>query len=97
MSPRAPSCLVALCRLSSGFPRNEPYLLECLRAVQLFLLKEVRDRARIPVQKGVTAMGVVDETRTLRAREVFLQVHRDGEEDSFVVQVSCLAAGKAFV
>ena len=67
-------CLLALCRMESGFPRNEPFLVSCLKAVQLFLRKEVRDRCRIPVYKGKTVMGVVDESRSLGSRQVFLQV-----------------------
>ena len=77
---------MALARANANFGA-EPFLVACLKAVQLFLYKEVRDRARIPVYKGVTVIGIVDETRSLQRDEVFLSVSRNEGEDKFIVMV----------
>eukprot|EP01018_Ginkgo_biloba_P005550 Gb_28427 [translate_table: standard] len=63
--------------LSCGyFPSTEPYLRMMLLAFQASKLMEVRNRARIFVPKGRCLMGCLDETRTLKYGEVFVQISR---------------------
>eukprot|EP01018_Ginkgo_biloba_P005552 Gb_28429 [translate_table: standard] len=63
--------------LSCGyFSSTEPYLGMMLLAFQASKLMEVRNRARIFVPKGRCLMGCLDETRTLKYGEVFVQISR---------------------
>ncbi|XP_057854773.1 probable RNA-dependent RNA polymerase 1 [Cryptomeria japonica] len=63
--------------LSAGYlPDSEPYLSMILHAFRASKLFELRCKARIFVPKGACLMGCLDESRTLKYGEVFIQVSR---------------------
>ncbi|KAJ1928931.1 hypothetical protein IWQ60_001620 [Tieghemiomyces parasiticus] len=60
--------------VSAGFdPATEPYLRGLVRCCVADLLRGLKEKARIPVRKGIRLMGVMDEWGVLGDREVFVQ------------------------
>jgi RNA-dependent RNA polymerase len=57
----------------------EPFAHKLLVAFQGYLLKELRTKARILVPNTWTVLGVIDETRTLKYGQVFVQIHEKTE------------------
>jgi RNA-dependent RNA polymerase len=58
-----------------GFnPTNEPFLSMMLRTICATKLQELQLKARIFVRKGRSMLGCLDETRTLKYGEVFVQI-----------------------
>ncbi len=57
----------------------EPFAHKLLIAFQGYLLKELRTKARILVLNTWTVLGVIDETRTLKYGQVFVQIHEKTE------------------
>ncbi|KAI8138290.1 RNA dependent RNA polymerase-domain-containing protein [Fennellomyces sp. T-0311] len=55
------------------FERGDPFIKNALTAFRAHRLKEARERTRIPVIKGASVLGVLDETETLGENEVFLR------------------------
>eukprot|EP01018_Ginkgo_biloba_P005535 Gb_17278 [translate_table: standard] len=70
--------------LSCGYsPAFEPYLSMMLHAFRASKLLELKNKARIFVSKGRCLMGCLDETRTLKYGEVFIQAsHAPGNRQS---------------
>lgn len=58
---------------------KEPFTQRMLRAIQAFLIKELRTKAKIRVPQCWTLFGVVDETRTLKYGQVFIQIDHDDD------------------
>lgn len=66
---------VLISMLSCGYlPNSEPYLSMILHAFRASKLLELRRKTRIFVPKGRCLMGCLDESRTLKYGEVFVQV-----------------------
>ncbi len=59
----------------------EPYFKELLMTIQRKLLDGLMRRSRIFIKKGRILMGVIDETQTLGANEVFIQCTLDDNDD----------------
>ncbi|KAI7576279.1 RdRP-domain-containing protein, partial [Hortaea werneckii] len=49
---------------------NDPFMISCLRLWRAWMLKYLKEKARIPVEQGAFVLGCVDETATLKG-------HRD--------------------
>eukprot|EP00118_Oscarella_pearsei_P028510 m.2323 g.2323 ORF g.2323 m.2323 type:complete len:1118 (+) comp8576_c0_seq1:109-3462(+) len=63
--------------MKAGFdPKSEPYVHDVLQSHRTVQLDNVRKRARIFVEKAACLMGVIDETKTLKNGEMFIQVKR---------------------
>ena len=58
---------------------KEPFTQRMLRAFQAFLIKELRTKAKIRVSDSWTLFGVVDETKTLRYGQVFIQIDQGND------------------
>jgi hypothetical protein len=57
----------------------DPFARQILVALQAFLVKELRIKARILVPDTWSLFGVIDETRTLRYGEVFIQIEQKND------------------
>lgn len=57
----------------------DPFARQILVAFQAFFVKELRTKARILVPHTWSLFGVIDETRTLRYGEVFIQIEQKNE------------------
>uniref|UniRef100_A0A6B2KXD6 RNA-dependent RNA polymerase n=1 Tax=Arcella intermedia TaxID=1963864 RepID=A0A6B2KXD6_9EUKA len=55
---------------------SDIFLNECIKILRNNLLKDIRVRARILVEKGITLMGIMDETHKLPSGTIFFQ-YRD--------------------
>ncbi|OVA04183.1 RNA-dependent RNA polymerase [Macleaya cordata] len=65
--------------LSCGYkPDQEPFLSMMLQTFRAAKLLELRTRTRIFIQKGRSMMGCLDETRTLKYGQVFIQISCPG-------------------
>jgi RNA-dependent RNA polymerase len=63
--------------LTVGYkPDEEPFLSMMLQVVRASTLMDLRQRARIYVPNGRSMMGCLDETRTLKYGQVFVQISR---------------------
>ena len=56
--------------------RKEPFLRSIVEAAVLGELRLLKHRARIPVEKGITLFGIMDETGYLEANEVYVTFER---------------------
>ncbi|KAI7478039.1 RdRP-domain-containing protein [Hortaea werneckii] len=45
---------------------NDPFMISCLRLWRAWMLKYLKEKARIPVKQGAFVLGCVDETATLK-------------------------------
>jgi RNA-dependent RNA polymerase len=54
----------------------DPFARQILIALQAFFVKELRIKARIFVDNTWSLFGVIDETRTLKYGEVFIQIEK---------------------
>jgi hypothetical protein len=54
----------------------DPFARQILKALQAFFVKELRIKARIFVDNTWSLFGVIDETRTLKYGEVFVQIEK---------------------
>ncbi|KAI7187967.1 RdRP-domain-containing protein, partial [Hortaea werneckii] len=45
---------------------NDPFMISCLRLWRAWMLKYLKEKARIPVEQGAFVLGCVDETATLK-------------------------------
>ncbi|KAM3449446.1 hypothetical protein MY3296_006911 [Beauveria thailandica] len=70
--------------------RGDPFLKGVVEYVVLRELRLLKHKARIPIEKGVTLFGVMDETGFLKEGEIYIHYDRrapgrkDGIEDSLV-------------
>ncbi|KAI6794009.1 RdRP-domain-containing protein [Hortaea werneckii] len=46
---------------------NDPFMISCLRLWRAWMLKYLKEKARIPVEQGAFVLGCVDETATLKS------------------------------
>lgn len=60
--------------IEAGFHLEEPFLQAVLRARRLAQLQGLRNRSRVLVEDAACLMGVIDETRTMKYGQVFVQV-----------------------
>ncbi|CAF0965632.1 unnamed protein product, partial [Didymodactylos carnosus] len=63
----------------------DPLLRQMLLCFQAFLVKELRTKARILVKHGACLLGVIDETRTLKYGQVFIQIEQY-EKPAIIIQ-----------
>lgn len=56
---------------------DDPFLRQGLELALVAALRDYKYKARIPVDKGVTLMGVLDETGVLREGEVYISFEKD--------------------
>lgn len=57
----------------------DPFVRQILIAFQAFLVKELRTKARILIPDTWSLFGVIDETRTLKYGEVFVQIEQKND------------------
>ncbi|KAK5651977.1 hypothetical protein OQA88_11520 [Cercophora sp. LCS_1] len=70
-SIRLPSLLREAERMGADY-RRDPFLRSAIEAAVLRELRLLKHKARIPVEKGVTLFGVIDETGFLKEGEVYV-------------------------
>ncbi|CAF3599444.1 unnamed protein product, partial [Rotaria sp. Silwood2] len=61
---------------------KEPFVRQMLLNYQAFLVKELRTKSRIFVKQSCCLLGVIDETRTLRYGQVFIQINKHDQQTS---------------
>ncbi|ORZ09851.1 RNA dependent RNA polymerase-domain-containing protein [Absidia repens] len=67
--------------ISAGYlERQDPFIKNLLNMFRVIMLKNLKEKAKIHVEKGAFLFGVVDETRSLKANEVFCQVSTDATQ-----------------
>lgn len=62
--------------LSSGTSLSEPFLQGCLSTMRRYMVRDIRDRARIFVKDAANLYGVMDELGVLDYGQVFIRVMR---------------------
>eukprot|EP00899_Mesostigma_viride_P014210 jgi/Mesvir1/22790/Mv14178-RA.1 len=81
VDPLRPTAVV-LEMLRAGFAiEREPHLHGLLRALRSHQLLEIKEKARVPVERGVVLYGVMDEIGVLTQNQVFVQ-YRDLTQDA---------------
>lgn len=81
-----------------GFMESrEPFLQAVMELWRAWNLKYLKEKAKIPIERGAFVFGCVDETNTLRMDadklpEIFIQVPGDQEGEWKIVQGICLLA-----
>lgn len=73
---RLPWLFVALRNLGMDF-FDDPFLEHMLELSLLMNLRDIKYRGRIPIKKGLTLIGVLDETKFLGEGEVFVHFQND--------------------
>ncbi|CAF3867800.1 unnamed protein product [Rotaria sp. Silwood1] len=58
---------------------KEPFVRQMLLNYQAFFVKELRTKSRIFVKQSCCLLGVIDETRTLRYGQVFIQINKNDQ------------------
>ncbi|ORZ25193.1 RNA dependent RNA polymerase-domain-containing protein [Absidia repens] len=78
--------------INSGFlERQDPFLKNLLNMFRLRTLKNLKEKAKLPVDEGAFVFGVVDESGVLKEDEIFCQVTNDLErKERFVVKGRCI-------
>ncbi|KZV62230.1 RdRP-domain-containing protein [Peniophora sp. CONT] len=76
---RASSVLISLSKLGVDHFTGDDFFSRSLQFAVNHVLRDLKTRARIPVPKGITLVGVVDVHDTLKDSEIYACVqHRDG-------------------
>ncbi|RUS26261.1 RNA dependent RNA polymerase-domain-containing protein, partial [Jimgerdemannia flammicorona] len=83
------------------FVREDPFILNLIRLFRVTMLKDLKKRAKIHIPKGAYLFGVLDETRTLKENEVFVQLSDPAnpekvkciEGECVVLRVPCFHPG----
>lgn len=57
--------------------RQDPFIKNLLNVFRATMLKNLKEKAKIPVKKGTYLLGVVDDSSTLKDGEIFCQVSVD--------------------
>ena len=85
----------AFLMLNHGFSlQAEPLIRSVVSSAQQWVARQLKAKARIPVDKGAYVMGVPDETMELKYGEVFIQVRGQVIEGKVVVAKNpCLHPG----
>ncbi|DBA00483.1 TPA: hypothetical protein N0F65_002726 [Lagenidium giganteum] len=65
--------------LASGMNLSDRFVWQSVTAIQRRCLVDVQERARLPVAKGATLMGILDETGELPEDTVFFQLPNNNE------------------
>lgn len=74
-------CLVFLMKYIEKLRnKKDPFTRQILLAVQAFLVKELRTKAKIFVPNSWSLFGVVDETKTLHYGQVFIQIDNTNQQ-----------------
>jgi RNA-dependent RNA polymerase len=60
--------------------RKDPFVQQLLLAFKAFLLKELRTKAKIRVPDSWCLLGVIDESRTLKYGQVFIQIDNSNQQ-----------------
>ncbi len=60
--------------------RKDPFVRRLLLAFKAFLVKELRTKAKIRVQDSWCLLGVIDESRTLKYGQVFIQIDNSNQQ-----------------
>ena len=74
---------VALRNIGMDF-RDDPFLEQMLELSLLMNLRDIKYRGRIPVENGLTLMGVLDETKYLKEGEIFVAFDDDNGNSKFI-------------
>ncbi|KAI8333219.1 RNA dependent RNA polymerase-domain-containing protein [Blakeslea trispora] len=80
--------------IQAGFlDRRDPYIRNLLNLFRVSILKDLKKKAKIIVPKGAYLLGVMDETKTLKENEVFIQINvpsNSGSVNRMVVTGRCV-------
>ncbi|CAO3579322.1 unnamed protein product [Absidia cylindrospora] len=78
--------------IKAGFlERQDPFIKNLLNMFRLRTLKNLKEKAKLPVDKGAFVFGVVDESGVLKEGEIFCQVTNDLErKERFVITGRCI-------
>lgn len=87
--------------------RRDPFVRRLLLVFKTFLVKELRTKAKIRVQDSWSLLGVIDESRTLKYGQVFIQVDNSNQQKEnpikeifqgpvVVTRNPCFHPGKSF-
>ncbi|KAI8145429.1 RNA dependent RNA polymerase-domain-containing protein [Fennellomyces sp. T-0311] len=61
--------------IQAGFlEKRDPYIVNLLKMFRVSMLKDLKKKAKILVNKGAFLLGIMDETGTLKEGEVFCQI-----------------------
>ncbi|KAJ9049184.1 hypothetical protein DSO57_1027303 [Entomophthora muscae] len=67
------------------------FVKNCIDILYVFILNELKSRARILVQKGAMLMGILDETGTLQENEIFVQcTNPDSIQKYQIINEECI-------
>jgi len=84
----------ALLMLKHGFGlETEPLIRLVVSSAQQWVTRQLKTKARIPIDEGAYLIGVADETRELEYGEVFVQVSQYREAVVVVVVVVVMLVG----
>ena len=64
--------------------RKDPFVRRMIVAIQAFLVKELRTKAKILVPNSWSLFGVIDETKTLQYGQVFIQIDNSSQQGGSV-------------
>jgi RNA-dependent RNA polymerase len=67
--------------------QTDPFARQILIAFQAFFVKELRTKARILVPNTWSLFGVIDETRTLKYGEVFVQIEQKNDSGDIISKI----------
>jgi hypothetical protein len=78
--------------ISGGFlDRQDPFIKNLLNIFRVTMLKNLKEKAKIPVDKGAFLLGVVDETGVLKPDEVYCQLSNENTQRlGEIVQGKCM-------
>lgn len=71
--------LITLCENMGVDYRKDKFLRSVVEALVLRELRLLKHKARIPIRKGITLFGIMDETRFLRENEVYVTYDTKGD------------------
>ncbi|KAF3917535.1 hypothetical protein AA313_de0200782 [Arthrobotrys entomopaga] len=60
--------------------QEDKFLRQVVEFSMLNTLRDMKYRARIPIDKGYTLIGIMDETKYLREGEIYIPIKKEGEE-----------------
>ncbi|KAJ0987264.1 hypothetical protein J5N97_005620 [Dioscorea zingiberensis] len=94
MSPGETTNILKEMLLCGYKPDAEPFLSMLLQTFRATKLLELRTRSRIFIPKGRSMMGCMDETRTLKYGQVFVQVSCTGNKKMYDNGLSMFSGGQ---
>lgn len=73
------------------FVRGDPYIINLIRLFRVTMLRDLKKKAKILVPDGAFLLGVVDETKTLKENEIFVQVSDPTDLSKFkCIEAECI-------